>query len=57
MLKEIVEGEMAADGFLLTVDPVEGVGLRVEDLPRFAGLSLGAVELYYRKVPRIRRAG
>jgi hypothetical protein len=54
LLKEIVESGREAHGFILTVTPADGVGLRVEDLPRFAGLANAALEVKYRALPERR---
>lgn len=51
LMKEIVESEMQADGFILTVAPHDGIGIRTEDLPRFADLASAEVEVSYRSVP------
>jgi hypothetical protein len=49
IMKEILESGMEAHGFLLTVAPADGIGLRVDDLPRFAGLANAGLELKYRQ--------
>ena len=51
LMKEILESGMDAHGFILTVAPEEGVGLRLEDLPRFAGLATASLDVRYRKMP------
>jgi hypothetical protein len=51
VMKEILESGMEAHGFILTVAPSDGVGLRLEDLPRLAGLANAELELKYRKIP------
>jgi hypothetical protein len=51
ILKEIVEADKVADGFLVTVDPADGRGLKVQDLPRLQGLRTGAVRIEFRTIP------
>ncbi len=50
LVKESVEGGQPAHGFLLTADPVDGAGVRSEDLPRFSGLAGGRLEVRYMRV-------
>lgn len=50
LVKVAVEGGQPARGFLLTADPVDGVGVHSEELPRFAGLSGGRREVRYIRV-------
>lgn len=50
-MKEILESEMEADGFILTVAPTEGDGLLIDDLPRFGGLAAASLDIAYRKTP------
>jgi hypothetical protein len=51
MLKDVLESGMTADGFLLTVDPVDGVGIPVTDLTRFGTLATATFDVRYRNVP------
>jgi hypothetical protein len=51
MLKEVLEAEMTADGFLITVDPVDGAGIPVTDLVRFGTLATATFDVRYRNVP------
>lgn len=53
--KEIVEEGVYADGFLLTVDPADGIGLLSDDVERFQGLASASVEIAYRNVHPHRR--
>jgi hypothetical protein len=55
LVKEIVEAGMTADGFILSVVPHEGEGIRVEDLPRLAALAGASLAVSYVKVPAIDR--
>jgi hypothetical protein len=58
VLKEIVEEGAFADGFIVTIDPEEGEGIRAQDLPRLGALGTANLEIKYRQVPPrpIRRA-
>jgi hypothetical protein len=51
ILKEVLESGMAADGFLLTVDPADGTGIASDDLTRFGTLSTATLDVQYRRVP------
>lgn len=51
ILKEVLESGMTADGFLLTVDPADGTGIGVTDLPRFGTLAGATFDLSYRHMP------
>jgi hypothetical protein len=51
VFKEIVEGGVFADGFILTVDPSEGNGIRTADLARLQGLATATLDVKYRKIP------
>jgi hypothetical protein len=51
LMKEIVEAGMEAHGFILTLAPADGVGIRVEDLSRLGSLADAALEIEYRRVP------
>lgn len=51
LAKDVLEGGAAFEGFLVTADPADGEGLRVDDAARLAGLSLARIELAYRKTP------
>lgn len=51
LVKEIVQAGMTADGFILTVVPQDGDGIRTEDLPRLAGLAEAALAVSYIKMP------
>jgi hypothetical protein len=51
ILKEVLESGMTADGFILTVDPVGGVGVSVADLTRFGTLGTASFDVRYRNVP------
>jgi hypothetical protein len=51
LVKEVVEYGLDAHGFLLTVAPNSGDGIRSEDLARFSGLANAALEVTYRNVP------
>jgi hypothetical protein len=53
IVKEFVEGGMSADGFILSVAPSEGDGIRVEDLARFADLAGATLAVLYVKMPAI----
>jgi hypothetical protein len=59
MLKDVLESGMTADGFLLTVDPADGVGIPVTDLTRFGTLATATFDVRYRNVPprRMSRIG
>lgn len=57
LVKEIVEHDGESLGFLLTVDPEEGVGLPSEDLTRFEGFSSATIEVHYRHMPRVAQRG
>ena len=50
LVQEAVEGGQPAHGFVLTADPLDGVGVRSEDLPRFEGLAGARVEVRYMRV-------
>lgn len=50
-LKEIVEMGMEADGFILTLSPVEGLGIPSDALERFAGLDEATVTIRYKPLP------
>jgi hypothetical protein len=50
IMKELEEGD-ASNGFLVTVDPADGIGLKEEDLPRFDGLASASLEVSWRRVP------
>jgi hypothetical protein len=50
IVKELEEAENS-NGFLVTVDPADGVGLKEADLPRFDGLANASLEISWRKVP------
>jgi hypothetical protein len=56
VVKEILEEKEPFHGFLVTAHPAEGVGLRGQDLFRFAGLTNASLELSWRKVPPKPRA-
>jgi hypothetical protein len=57
VVKEIVEEGAFADGFVVTVDPTDGIGLRAEDVRRFQNLASASLELKYRNIhPRRRDA-
>lgn len=57
VVKEIVEEGVFADGFILTVDPGEGVGLPADDVTRFEDLSSASLDVTYRYIhPRRRDA-
>ena len=57
LAKEILEHDVANRGFILTIDPGQGLGLPGEDLSRLGALSGATVEVQYRPVPpRGRRA-
>jgi hypothetical protein len=47
VFKEMLEEEMATDGFILTVDPAEGMGIAAVDVSRFASLTAGTFEVTY----------
>jgi hypothetical protein len=51
ILKEVLESGMTADGFLLTVDPVDGAGIPVTDLTRFGALATATFDVHYRPLP------
>jgi hypothetical protein len=50
VFKEIVEEAMYADGFIVTVDPQDGAGFRVQDLPRMMALASARLDVKYRTV-------
>lgn len=50
IVKEIVEHGMEADGFILTVDPADGRGIRTADLARLQNLVGATLEVTYRRV-------
>jgi hypothetical protein len=51
LMKEIVERGEEAHGFLLTVRPTRGQGIRTEHLARLAGLENAVIRIQYRAVP------
>ncbi|MEZ5066433.1 MAG: hypothetical protein R3B81_17025 [bacterium] len=51
LVKEIVAGNLENRGFLLTVDPREGLGLPPEDLPGFVAVGAAHVDVQYRETP------
>ena len=55
LVKEIVESGFVVDGFILTVAPRDGEGIRTEDLSRLEGLTGATFDLMYRAVPTIPR--
>jgi hypothetical protein len=55
IVKELVDAGMSADGFILSVVPHEGDGIRVADLARLAGLAGATLDLSYVKMPSIER--
>jgi hypothetical protein len=55
LLKEIVEAGMPAHGFLVTVNPADGEGLRLADLPRFGSLAGAELEIRYRSLGEMAR--
>ena len=59
VLKEIVEEGIFADGFIVTVDPEEGEGIRALDLARLGALATAELTIKYRQVPPrpLRRIG
>jgi hypothetical protein len=56
VLKEMLEAGMTADGFILTVNPVDGMGIPVADVARFGTLATATFDLRYRKAPPLRIA-
>jgi len=50
-LKEVVEAGMEADGFILTLSPVEGHGIPADALDRFADLEDATVKIRYKRIP------
>ena len=57
LAKEILQYDVPNRGFILTIDPGQGLGLPGEDLSRLGALSGATVEVQYRPVPpRGRRA-
>jgi hypothetical protein len=55
LVKEILEDGFVADGLIITLDPNEGEAIRSADLPRFASLGSGRLEVSSRSVPLIPR--
>jgi hypothetical protein len=51
LMKELLEAGLEADGFILTVDPREGLGIASGDVSSFSGLSGATLEMTYRKSP------
>lgn len=49
LVKEIVEWERPAYGFLVTVDPAEGDGLASSEASRLAGIADGTLDIRWRK--------
>lgn len=55
LVREVVEEGRTAYGFLLTLDPADGVGIPAEDAPRFLGISNASLDVSYMRVgPRPR---
>jgi hypothetical protein len=52
-LKEIVESGMVADGFILTLAPVEGRGIPSDAVARFADLDEATITIRYRNLPPV----
>jgi hypothetical protein len=50
IMKTLENGEIS-NGFLVTVDPADGIGLKETDLPRFDGIANASLEVTWRKVP------
>lgn len=55
-LKEIVEAGMEADGFILTLAPVDGRGIPGDELSRFADLGEATMTIQYKRLPPAPRA-
>jgi hypothetical protein len=50
LVKEVVEEGRESHGFLLTRDPDDGIGIPIEDLDRFQGLSGATITVSYVRV-------
>jgi hypothetical protein len=50
-LKQVLEHDMPADGFILTLAPVDGRGIPAEALARFARLDRATVTIEYKVMP------
>jgi len=50
-LKEVLEVGVPADGFILTLSPIEGRGIPAEALSRFANLDQATVRILYKVLP------
>jgi hypothetical protein len=53
LMKEVLEAGLETDGFILTVDPREGMGIASGDMSSFSGLSSAMLEMTYRKSPPV----
>lgn len=53
VMKEVLEEGMEADGFILTVDPRDGVGIASGDVSSFSGLTGATLEMTYRRSPPV----
>jgi hypothetical protein len=51
VLRGAFEQGEPSHGFLMTCDPVDGIGLKEGDLSRFEGLANASLEVSWRKVP------
>jgi hypothetical protein len=52
-LKEVLEVGMPADGFILTLAPVEGRGIPSDELGRFVNFDRATVRILYKVLPPI----
>ncbi|MGQ0723065.1 MAG: DNRLRE domain-containing protein [Candidatus Eiseniibacteriota bacterium] len=51
VVKEMLEGGVATNGFVLTAAAPDALGLQAADVSRFSNLASGAVEINYRTTP------
>ena len=56
-LKEVLEVGMPADGFILTLSPIDGRGIPADALSRFANIDQATVRIVYKILPPTTQRG